>query len=192
MKEKIERLIRESLETKTKLLEPGNISAIENIARALIEAYRARKKVVVFGNGGSAADAQHLAAELVCRFELNRRALPALALTTDPSVITSAGNDFGFEDIFSRQVEAHVNPGDVAIGITTSGNSPNVIKALAQAKKQKALTVAFTGNRESGIMEQADLCFRAPSAVTARVQECHGLAIHVICSLVEGALFENK
>ncbi len=127
-----------------------------------------------------------------CRFEVNRRALPAIALTTDTSLITAAGNDFGFENIFSRQVEAHANQGDVVIGITTSGGSPNVIKALEQAKKQNAVTIGFTGNKESKIKEITDICFCAPSSVTARIQECHGLAIHVICSLIEGAMFGKK
>jgi len=192
LKDKIAKLINESIEAKKKLLEPAQISIIEQIAGAIIKAYENNKKVVIFGNGGSAADSQHFAAELVCRFEVNRRALSAISFTTDTSIITAAGNDFGFENIFSKQVEAHVNPGDVAIGITTSGNSPDVIKALDQAKKQNAITVGFTGNKESKIKAITDICFCAPSAVTARAQECHGLAIHVICSLVEGALFGKK
>jgi len=192
MKSKIEQLIRESIETKKLLLEPAQVAVVEKIAGAIIKAYENKKKVIIFGNGGSAADSQHFAAELVCRFEVNRRALAAISLTTDTSIITATGNDFSFDNIFSRQVEALVNTGDVAIGITTSGNSPNVIKALEQAKKQNAVTIGFTGNKECRIKEITDLCFCAPSGVTGRIQECHGLVIHVICSLVEGALFGKK
>ncbi|MHB9155864.1 MAG: D-sedoheptulose-7-phosphate isomerase [Endomicrobiales bacterium] len=192
MKEKIRTLIKESIDAKEKLLAPESVDVLAHIAESMLTAYRARGKVLVFGNGGSAADAQHLAAELVVRFEKNRRALPALALSTDTSVLSACGNDFGFEDVFSRQVEAFARPGDVVIGISTSGTSPNVCKALEKARALKAVTVAFTGETGGKLKGQADLCFCAPSKVTARVQECHGLAIHVLCRLVEEALFEAQ
>jgi D-sedoheptulose 7-phosphate isomerase len=192
MNEKIEKFINDSIDAKKQLLVGGHVEVIGGIAEAIVKAYKNNKKLLVFGNGGSAADSQHFAAELVSRFELNRKALAAVALTTDTSIITATGNDFSFEDIFSRQVEALAGPGDVVIGITTSGNSPNVIKAVNQAKAQGAFTIGFTGGKECKIKGLADICFCAPAQVTARVQECHGLAIHIICSLVETELFSKN
>jgi len=189
MKEKIEKFVNDSIDAKKQMLLGEHVQTISTIAETIIKAYRSNKKLLVFGNGGSAADSQHFAAELVSRFELNRKALAAIALTTDTSIITATGNDYSFEDIFSRQVEALAGPGDVVIGITTSGNSPNVIKAVNQAKAQGAVTIGFTGAKECKIKSLADICFCAPVQVTARVQECHGLAIHIICSLVETELF---
>ncbi len=187
-----EQLIRDSISTAEQLLSGSHVAAIDAAAHAVINAYRLRRKVLVFGNGGSASDAQHLAAELVCRFEKNRPALPALALTTNTSSLTAIGNDFSFEDVFSRQVEALASPEDVAIGISTSGNSPNVLKAIEQAKALKAVTVGFTGGGGGKLKSLVDICFCAPSTVTARVQECHILAVHIISRLVEEALFGEK
>lgn len=189
MKAKIKQLVTDSIKTKEKLLSPEHVEAIENIASAIINAYRSGKKVVAFGNGGSASDAQHLVAELVCRFEINRKALAAIAFTTNSSVLTAIGNDFDFKDVFKRQVEALVCEGDVVIGITTSGKSSNIISAFEEARRKNAVTVAFTGERGAGLKDMTQVCFIAPSVVTGRIQECHILAIHVICSLVEEELF---
>ena len=189
MKAKIEKLITQSIETKKLLLSGESVDAIGRIADALVEAYRARKKVVIFGNGGSASDAQHFAAELVCRFEKDRRPLPALALSENSALMTAIANDYDFKELFSRQVEAFVEPGDVAIGITTSGRSPNVLAALEAAGAKRAVTVAFTGLKGWALKTKTDISFIAPSETTARVQECHILAIHIICSIVEEKLF---
>jgi D-sedoheptulose 7-phosphate isomerase len=159
---------------------------VERIAAVLMDAYRQGKKMVLFGNGGSAADAQHLAAELVGSYaNRTRRALPALALTTDTSALTSIGNDFSYDDIFSRQVEAMVNAGDVVIGLSTSGNSKNVLKAMKAAKLKKAVTVGFTGENGGQLKAECDYVFCAPSSVTAHIQQCHITVGHILCGLVE-------
>lgn len=188
----IRRLIEDSIKAKQQLLEPAYIGTLEKIGQAIVDAYRNDRKVLVFGNGGSAADAQHFAAELVCRFQKNRAALPALALTANIANLTAIGNDFNFDDIFSRQLEAFCRPGDVVIAISTSGNSPNVLKALEEARRKKAITVGFTGGTGGKMNDKLDISFCAPSTVTARIQECHLLAIHILCSLVEDALFGEK
>jgi D-sedoheptulose 7-phosphate isomerase len=164
---------------------------LELIGQKLIQCLQEGKKVIFFGNGGSAADAQHLAAELVVRYRKNRRALPSIALTTDTSTLTACGNDFGFEEVYARQVEALGQPGDVAIGISTSGNSPNVVKGLQAAKNQGCVTIAFTAQQGGQCAEIADITFRAPSPVTARAQECHLLAGHILCELVESWLTQE-
>jgi D-sedoheptulose 7-phosphate isomerase len=158
---------------------------ISDLAGRIIKCLEAGGKVLFFGNGGSAADAQHLAAEFVVRFRLNRKALPAIALTTDTSILTACGNDFGFDTIYARQIEALANKEDVVIGISTSGNSPNVIAALSAAKSKGSLTVTFTGQKSNKCSDIADLAFQAPSSVTARIQECHLLAGHIICELID-------
>ncbi|OIO75733.1 MAG: phosphoheptose isomerase [Elusimicrobia bacterium CG1_02_37_114] len=191
MKKTIQQLIRDSLEVKKKILEE-NVDVIEKITRLIVSAYRNNKKVVVFGNGGSAGDAQHLVGELVCRFEKNRRSLKAIALTTNTSLLTAIGNDYGFDRVFSRQAEAMVDRGDVVIGITTSGSSKNVLEALKQAKKQGAKTVGFTGEKCKQLCPLTDICLCIPSASTARIQEGHILAIHIICKLIEQELFRRK
>jgi D-sedoheptulose 7-phosphate isomerase len=166
-----------------------NTAEIEKIADVLISAYKRGNKMVLFGNGGSAADAQHLAAELVGSYaNRNRPALPALALTVDTSALTAIGNDFSYEDVFARQVEAMVNAGDVVIGISTSGNSKNVIKALQAAKKKKATTVGFTGETGGQMKAECDFCFCAPSKITAHIQACHISVGHILCGLVESTM----
>ncbi len=192
MKDEIKKLINENVSTNEKLLENGYLATIEEMAQIIINTYSCGKKVIVFGNGGSAADAQHLAAELVCRFEKNRRALPALALNTNTSSITAIGNDYSFEDVFSRQVEGLAEEGDLVIGISTSGNSPNVLKAIDAAKQKKTRTMGLTGIKGGKLKNKADVCFCAPSTVTGRIQECHIFVIHVLCKLVEDALFAEK
>lgn len=155
----------------------------------LTEAFRAGKRAYVMGCGGSAADAQHFAGEMIGRFKLNRRALPLISLCTDTSTLTAIANDFGFDTCFSKPVEALVEPGDIVIGISTSGNSPAIVVAMELAKEKGAKTVGFTGQSGGKLAEIADICLRIPSTATPRVQECHITAIHVICDLVEQALF---
>ena len=146
-------------------------------------------KVLVFGNGGSAADAQHLAAELVGRYLYDRPGLPALALTTDTSALTAIGNDMGFESVFRRQVEAHGRVGDVAIGITTSGRSRNVVEALRVARQRGLVTMALTGGGGGLLKDAVDYLLDAPSTDTPRIQEVHGLVVHLLCQIVEETLF---
>lgn len=156
------------------------------------QALGAGKKLLFIGNGGSAADAQHLAAELVVRFKLNRRGLPALALTVDSSALTAIGNDFGFDQLFSRQVEALGQPGDVLIALTTSGNSENVIKAVPVAQSMGIRVVAMTGASGGKIADMADMCLRMPSDDTPRIQEAHTLLGHMLCDLLEKRMFTSE
>jgi D-sedoheptulose 7-phosphate isomerase len=160
---------------------------IAPLADAWLTALKNGNKIIFFGNGGSAADAQHLAAELVVRYRVNRPALAGLALTTDTSILTAHSNDFGFETVFSRQIEALAQPGDVALGISTSGTSPNILAALKAANERGCVTIAFTGEKESECSKLAKLSFKAPSSITARVQECHLLIGHLLCDVVEKA-----
>ncbi|MFH0765484.1 MAG: D-sedoheptulose 7-phosphate isomerase [Calditrichota bacterium] len=148
-------------------------------------------KILLCGNGGSAADAQHVAAEIVGRFTRERRGWPAIALTTDTSILTAVANDYGFDEVFARQVEALALPGDIVAGISTSGNSPNVLKALTKARMKGAATIAFTGAKGGLIDNPANLCFKAPSTVTARIQELHILVWHAVCDLVEAEMVAN-
>lgn len=153
--------------------------------QAMSRCLNAGGKVLVFGNGGSAADAQHLAGELVGRYLKDRRALPAIALTTDPSIVTAVGNDMGFDAVFRRQVEAHGRKGDVAIGISTSGRSPNVIRALETARANGLVTMALTGEGGGKLAGLVDHLIDVPSTDTPRVQEVHGLVVHLLCQIVE-------
>jgi D-sedoheptulose 7-phosphate isomerase len=158
---------------------------VVDAAAAVATSIAAGGKLLLFGNGGSAADAQHAAAELVGRFQRERAALPAVALTTDTSVLTSLGNDYGFERVFARQIEALGRAGDVACGITTSGRSANVVAALEAAKARGLVTIALTGGDGGAVGRAAAIHVNVPSAVTARVQEVHRTLLHVICDLVE-------
>jgi D-sedoheptulose 7-phosphate isomerase len=151
-----------------------------------LEAIDAGGKILIFGNGGSAAESQHFATELTIRFARNRRALPAIALTTDTSALTAAGNDLGFERIFARQVEALGREGDVAIGISTSGSSPNVLMGLLVARERGLRTIAMTG-QNTGLMQEADAVIAVPDPVTARVQEVQLTVLHILCELIERA-----
>jgi D-sedoheptulose 7-phosphate isomerase len=166
--------------------------AVERIAGAFITALRAGRMLLFFGNGGSAADAQHLAAEFVNRFVVDRPGLPALALTTDTSVLTSIGNDRDFSRIFSRQVEALGRPGDVAVGISTSGRSPNVLEGLKAARARGLVTVGFAGEQDAAMRTICDHLVRVPSRTTARIQEIHILIGHILCEMVDEALFPQK
>jgi D-sedoheptulose 7-phosphate isomerase len=145
-------------------------------------------KILLFGNGGSAADAQHVATELTVRYTVDRPAIAAIALTTDTSNLTAAGNDLGFESIFERQIEALGRPGDVAVGITTSGRSPNVLRALAAARERGLVTVAWTGERGATLAARVDLCLAVPSSTTARIQEMHILLGHLLSGALERKL----
>ena len=155
------------------------------------DALGAGNKLLIMGNGGSAADAQHFAAEIIGRFKLERPALPAIALTTDSSILTAIGNDYGFEAVFSRQVEGLGRPGDVVFGISTSGNSANVLAALAKARELGCRTVALLGRDGGTIKSVADIALIVPSDDTPRIQEGHVTIIHIICDLLEQRLFKG-
>ncbi len=165
----------------------GQLAAAEELSRKLCEALQNGKKLVVFGNGGSAADAQHFAAELVGRFEKDRPGLPAIALTTDTSILTAISNDFGFEQAFSRQVQALVQAGDVVVAISTSGNSPSILKGVEEAKRMKVWTAGLTGLSGGKLKGLVDCCISVPSQRTAHIQECHIALIHAICACVDEA-----
>lgn len=169
----------------------GQQELFQSIAVRMTDALRAGKKILWCGNGGSAADSQHLAAEIVGRFRRERRGWPSLALTTDTSILTAVGNDFGYEAIFARQVEALCEPGDVLVGLTTSGNSPNVCMAMQCAKLRGAFTVGFTGEAGGEIAAIADTCLRISSRDTARIQEGHMLFGHMLCDWIELALHQE-
>src|SRR5437016_10979709 len=166
-------------------------TAIFEAACLITACFRSGGKLLFFGNGGSAADAQHLAAEFVGRFAIERAGLPAIALTTDSSILTAVGNDFGFEQVFSRQIEALGRPNDVAIGISTSGNSANVLAGLKQASKQNLKTIGLTGKDGGAVAKGVDLSITVACANTARVQECHITIGHILCELVATELFDK-
>ena len=179
--------LEESARIKRAIAE-SKLNEIEQIVGFITKAYKAGGKVVLFGNGGSAADAQHIAGELVGRFMLERRALPAIALTTNTSTLTAMANDCGYETVFSRQVEALVNEKDVVIGISTSGSSRNVIEAMKAAKMKGARTIGLTGGIRGKLAEVADLVLAVPSDSTPRIQEAHITIGHIVCELVEKEL----
>jgi D-sedoheptulose 7-phosphate isomerase len=162
---------------------------IDEVAELIVKAFKAGNKVLLFGNGGSAADCQHIAAEFVNRFKIDRPPLPAIALTTDTSIITSIGNDFDFSDIFVKQIKAIGTKGDIAVAISTSGRSPNIIKALDAAAKLDIITVLFTGGDGGAALEVAGHAFVVPSKSTPRIQEVHIVLGHVLCELVDNKLF---
>lgn len=165
---------------------------IANLVRAvdiIVEALRSGHKLLVFGNGGSSSDAQHIAAEFVGRFTRERRGLPAIALTSDQSILTSVSNDYGFESVFERQIEALGQPGDIAWGISTSGNSPNVVRALRSARSAGLHTIGLTGHGGGEMGSFCDVLLAAPAAETPRIQELHLLTYHSICELVEEMMF---
>ena len=165
-----------------------NALLLLTVGRRMADSLRAGGKVLAFGNGGSAADAQHLAGELVGRFLRERAALSALALTTDPSVLTAVGNDLGYEAVFRRQVEAHGRPGDVAVGISTSGRSPNVLAALRLARERGMVTIGLTGGGGGQVAGLVDHLIDVPHRETPRIQEVHGMVVHVLCQVVEETL----
>ena len=165
---------------------------IEDLSMLIVRCFQGGNKVLLCGNGGSAADAQHVAAEFINRFRFDRGPLPAIALTTDSSILTCIGNDSAFEHVFSRQVEALARRGDIFVGISTSGGSPNVLRAVDAAKVRGAITVGFTGEKGKDFLgAKCDYSLVVPSADTARIQECHEFAWHVICGLVEKTIFSK-
>jgi len=184
MKERIVRIFDEHARLQKEFLK-HNTEMLAQVTEVLLQAFRKGRTVYFFGNGGSAADAQHLAAEFVNRFRLDRHALPALALNVDTSVLTSIANDFGYDRVFARQIEAFGRPDDVAVGLSTSGASPNVIEGIRLARKQGLVTVGFSGGDGGALLRETDHCLVVPSKTTARVQEMHILAGHAICDLVE-------
>jgi D-sedoheptulose 7-phosphate isomerase len=183
----IRRSVAESVAAHQSLLN-GAITTLAQVTRAFVTAIRTGHKILLFGNGGSAADAQHVAAELVGRFAQDSDPWAAIALTTDTSVLTCVGNDWEYAEIFSRQVRALARPSDVVVGISTSGRSPNVIRGLQAARDCGALTIGFTGAKAGPMVEYTDLCFCAPAQNTPRIQELHLLAWHAVCEMVEQTL----
>lgn len=188
MKKEIESSLNESINIRTELLS-SSVESVIQIANILVEAFKTGHSLYLMGNGGSAADAQHISGELVGRFKKDRKPLPALALTTDTSVLTAIANDFGYDLCFERQVEAFVKDGDVVFGLSTSGNSASIINAAVLAKKKGAKTIAFTGKGGGRLKDQVDVCLEIPSTDTARIQECHITIGHILCSIIEKELF---
>ncbi len=179
---------KESSEVKTRFLKE-NLPKLLDVIKLVSHAFESGNKILFFGNGGSAADAQHLAAEFVNRYVMDRPPLPAMALTTDTSILTSVSNDLAFDEIFAKQLRAFGKEGDVAIGISTSGNSPNIIKAFEVAKEMGMKRIAFTGNNGGAISKMADFSLVVPSTSTPRIQEVHILIGHILCEMVEHYLF---
>ncbi len=193
MYESVRLQVTEAIEAHSELvaqLQRRGVASIAAAAEAIVEALKQDGCVYICGNGGSAADAQHIASELVGKFNRERRALPAIALSTDTSAITSISNDYGYDNVFARQVEALVGEGDILWAISTSGTSANVLAAVESAKKKGASILAFTGRSDSKLEKMADICFCAESESTARTQEIHQLAYHVICDIVEQSFCE--
>ena len=188
-KELIVKNICESVEVKSRLLEdPALVGLVGEVAKVMVEAYKAGHKTMWAGNGGSAADAQHMAGELVNKFTFDRPGLAALSLSTDTSIITAVGNDYGFDRLFARQVEAQGCPGDVFIGISTSGKSPNLVNALQACRDKGITSVAIVGANPCP-MDDYDYVIHVPSTVTPRIQECQTLIGHILCYIVEQELF---
>jgi len=190
MKEFIKNQIKTSYEIKQKIYENEKlIELIEKVSKEVVKAYKRGNKTILAGNGGSAADAQHIAGEFVSKFYFDRPGLPSIALTTDTSILTAIGNDYGYEKLFARQIQANGVEGDVFIGISTSGNSKNIIEALKECKKKKILSVGLTGESGGKMKELCDYCICIPSNETPRIQEAHILIGHIICSIVEEEIF---
>ncbi|WP_417801199.1 D-sedoheptulose-7-phosphate isomerase [Tenacibaculum sp.] len=187
--EYLKKHIESSIEVKKTLLD--NTVVLSNILKACelcLEAYKRGNKVILAGNGGSAADSQHIAAEFVSRFEFDRQGLPALALTTDTSILTAIGNDYGFEKLFARQIQANGQANDIFIGISTSGNSKNILLAMSEAKARGLVTIGLAGSGGE-INRYCDICIQVPSEHTPRIQESHILIGHIICAYVEKEYF---
>ena len=188
MEETTKKIITETIETHKQMvndLQADNIQTIADCAQLIIKSLRKGGTVYLCGNGGSAADAQHIAGEFVGRFKRERKALPAVALSTDTSILTCIANDYDYESVFSRQVDALVKENDLLWGLSTSGSSPNIVKAAKLAKENGTYVIAFTGKAESKLEKIADVCLCAQSNATASSQEMHQLAYHIICDLVE-------
>ena len=191
MTNRISAIVADSIEVKRRFFE-AHAADVQRAARIIADSFRAKGKLLLFGNGGSAADAQHIAGEMVNKFLQDRRALPAIALTTDGGVLTCIGNDSGFENIFARQVEALGTKGDVCLAISTSGKSPNISLACEQARKQELTVIGLLGRDGGQVAALCDLALVVSSDDTQRIQETHNLIGHIICELVESLLFPIK
>lgn len=190
MKKYIKDEIKKSYETKQLIYNNEELlNKIEEVSKKCVELYKKNNKTILAGNGGSAADAQHIAAEMVGRYGFDRPSLPSLALTTDTSALTAIGNDYGYEQVFSRQLEGMGQDGDLFIGISTSGNSANIIKAFEIAKKKNITTVALSGRDGGEMAKIADIAIVVPSDSTPRIQESHILIGHIICDIIEKEIF---
>lgn len=190
MRVKILKIFEESLEVKERFVKE-NIETIIEVSKVIAKAFNEGKKLLLFGNGGSATDASHIAAEFVNRFKKDRPGLPAIALNTDIAVVTSIANDYDYTEVFSRQLKSLAQEGDIIIAISTSGNSSNVIKAMDVAKEKRLRTIAFTGAKGERFASKADYAFIVPSENTPRIQETHITLGHVLCQMVEEILFET-
>ena len=192
MRETITAHMRESADVLAKMMDDRTLhETVERVADACLKALRGDNKLLFMGNGGSAADSQHLAGEMVSRFAFDRPGLPAFALTVDSSVMTAIGNDYGYEHLFARQVQAVARKGDVLFGFSTSGNSPNILEALAMGRKMGLVTVGMTGNRRAKITGLVDHCIEIPSSSTPKIQEGHIIVGHILCGLVEERMFKR-
>jgi D-sedoheptulose 7-phosphate isomerase len=189
MKEKIIKAFEESASVKQQFIKE-NLDMVIEVSKLLSDTFNRGNKLILFGNGGSATDASHIACEFVNRLKKERPGLPAITLNTDVAILTSIANDYDFSEIFARQMNVFAQEGDVAIAISTSGNSPNVLKAVDVAKKKKLKTIAFTGARGDKLAAKADYVFAVPSSNTPRIQEAHITLGHVLCQMVEEILFE--
>lgn len=188
---RIEQTIDEKIELLNKLREGGYLDELEKAGQLMVEALKKGNKIITAGNGGSAADAQHLAGELVGRFTMERKGLPSISLCVDPSVVTSIGNDYGYDALFARQIEALGNAGDVLVAISTSGNSKNLISAIEIAKDKGICVIALLG-KSGGVMKDiAELSLVVPSNSCPRIQEIHTMSVHVLCEYIEQALFTS-
>ena len=190
MKEQIASLLKQSIAVKEKLGQDRFLAAIEKLTQLVISCLKSGGKIILFGNGGSAADAQHIAAEFIGRFSHERKALAAIALSGNSANLTCLGNDYGFERVFSRQIEALGQAGDLAVGISTSGSSPNVLTAMAQAKSMGLHTAALTSEKGQGLAKMAEVAVCIPATETARIQEAHITIGHIVCELAEKAFLK--
>lgn len=182
--------IKEGVEVKEQILQ-NNIDDIKLITQKIIDCLNLGNKILICGNGGSAADSQHFAAELIGRYKLERASLPAIALTTDTSILTAIGNDYGYEQVFSKQVEGLGQKGDILIGISTSGNSKNILNAYEVARKKDMICISLSGKGGGNMKDISDFNFIVPSNNTPRIQESHIMAIHIICEIMENSIFKN-
>ena len=190
MKEKIHSMITESINVKSEVLKQ-NLDAIEDAAEAIIKAYLEGNSLYTCGNGGSACDSMHFAEELVARYKMNRPALPAMALS-DASVLTCAGNDFGYDTVFSRQIEAHGKRGDILVALSTSGNSQNIIEAVKKAREKGMVAIGMSGGSGGAMKEFCEISINIPSTNSARIQESHITIIHCLCELIEDKIFGGE
>lgn len=191
MQTALKSIVQGHAEAFTASFDAERLGVLDAMAREFLKAFKAEKKILLCGNGGSAADSQHIAAEFIARFKKERRSLPAIALTTDTSALTAIANDYSYDVVFSRQVEGLGEPGDILLAISTSGNSKSVLEAVKQAKKQQMLTLGFTG-KDGGILKGiVDICYHAQSTQTSHIQEMHITALHAISEAVENTLFGN-